>query len=55
MKNRTWGDVKKELDKLMDDDSTVSYIDISANDTFYVHKVEDEDEGCGICSNHEYV
>ena len=53
MKNRTWGMVKKEIDRLISNDTTVSYIDITANDVFYIHQVKNEDEGCGICSKHE--
>ena len=49
-KNRTWKDVKDELDKLLSDDVSVSYIDIVGNDTFYVHNFAGEDEGYGVCS-----
>ena len=49
-KNRIWKDVKDELDKLLDDHSVVSYIDIIGKDTFYIHYFHGEDEGYGVCS-----
>ena len=49
-KNRTWKDVKDELDKLLSDNAVIAYIDIIGNDTFYVHYLAGEDEGYGVGS-----